>query len=390
MGKCVGCVIAYRKNHNNYGTSLQAYAMLKKIKQLGYEVEVLNYVKQLNFFQKFKYLLNAFLCGELKYVFRDTSIDENKRKYPEYAKGLEIRTLAVNSYKKKKIETFFCDYVGYKNLSEGAKKYDVIIVGSDQVWSPLSLPNKYFNLLFVPDTVKKVAYASSFGVSDIPFFQKYATGAFLNRFSVIGVREQNGKDIVETLSNMKATVVADPTLLLSREEWNQEIQSSKVCVSEPYIFCYLISDNEESRRVVKAFAENKGLKIVCIRHMEQYREVDEFYGDIVPYDVDPNDFVKYISGAEYVCTDSFHCTVFSIIFHRKFMTFYRSISKSKKSKNSRIDSLFNVLGVDRSHIFDGDIRKIDNFVDWKLVETNLFKLRTDSINFLNSALGENK
>ena len=87
----------------------------------------------------------------------------------------------------------------------------------------MSLPNKFFNLLFVDDRVRKVAYASSFGVSEIPSFQRKATGAYLNRFYKIGVREQRGKEIVEELSHQKATVVVDPTMLLSRKEWEVEI-----------------------------------------------------------------------------------------------------------------------------------------------------------------------
>lgn len=197
--KKIGCVIAYRKNHNNYGTSLQAYAMLTKICQLGYDVEVINYIKRLGIVQKVKYVYNAWRCGELKYVLRDSVIEKNKRKHPGYAEGLKLRTNAVNAYKAKKLEPLFHNYIGYKELNKGSKNYDVVVVGSDQVWTPLSLPNKFFNLLFVDDSVRKVAYASSFGVGKIPDFQKKATGLFLDRFHMIGVRELKGKELVELL-----------------------------------------------------------------------------------------------------------------------------------------------------------------------------------------------
>lgn len=234
--------------------------------------------------------------------------------------------------------------------------------------------------------MRKVAYASSFGVQDIPNFQKKATGAYLDRFYKIGVREQRGKEIVDSLSHQIAQVVADPTLLLSRNEWEHEIVSSVINDKEPYIFCYLISENEDARAKATDLAKSKGLKIICIRHLEKYRAIDEAYGDEAPYDVGPNEFVKYIRNAEYVVTDSFHCTVFSHIFHKKFLTFYRSIS-GKNARNSRIDSLMAVLGSNIERLYTvGGLDGIDSIVDWDNVDLNLSNLREQSIDFLKEAL----
>lgn len=393
--KKVGCVIAYKKGQNNYGTSLQGYAMIRKILEMGYDVEVIEYVKKLSVLEKMKYVVNALRVGEMKVLkkkFKEKNIPEENT---EYGKGLKLRTQAVDAYKAKKLVPLFHKYVGYKDLHEGSRNYDVVVVGSDQVWTPLSLPNKFFNLLFVDGSVRKIAYASSFGVSEIPDFQKTATGQYLDRFYRIGVREQRGKEIVESLSNQKAHVVADPTLLLTREEWEQEIDEVIAETSQvnkeradgaPYIFCYLISPNEEARVQAKKLSEKTGLPIITIRHMEQYREIDESIGDEAPYAVDPNDFVRYISKAAYVCTDSFHCTAFSILFHRKFMTFYRTSNKDRTNRNSRIDSIFDILGVNRNHIYTRDIDKIEDPIDWEQVDDNLSKLRLQSISFLKNAL----
>lgn len=383
--------MAYAEGHNNYGTSLQGYALLKKMQQLGCEVEVINYEKRLSLIEKIAYISNAIRVGEVKVLKKRLSADKDKEKHSQYALGLSQRTEAVNAYKRKKLIPFFHKYVGYQTLHEGSKNYDVVVVGSDQVWTPLSLPNKFFNLLFVDDSVRKVAYASSFGVSEIPIFQQKATGEYLDRFYRIGVREQKGKEIVDSLSHKKAQIVADPTLLLSRAEWEEEIseeisettQGNKQRVEgTPYIFCYLISPNEDARRQTKKLSERTGLPIITIRHMEQYREIDETIGDEAPYTVDPNDFVRYISRAAYVCTDSFHCSVFSILFHRQFMTFYRTSNQDKTNRNSRIDSLLDVMGVNRAHIYAGDINKIDEVVDWEKVERNLIQLRDESLKFL--------
>lgn len=386
--KEIGCVIAYTKGHNNYGTSLQGYAMLKKIQQLGYNCEVIQYKKNLTIIQKLRFIVNAIRAGEAKELYSRFTQKNVLKKYPQYALGIKQRTEAVNKYKEKKLIPLFHEYVGYEALHNGSKNYSAVVVGSDQVWTPMSLPNKFFNLLFVDDSVIKVAYASSFGVSEIPDFQKKATGEYLDRFAYIGVREQRGKEIVDSLSHKKAQVVADPTLLLSRDEWEKEIEDSKINETEPYIFCYFLGTNQDARKAVNELKAKTGLKIITIRHMDEYVPEDENFGDEAPYNVDPNDFVKYISKATYVCTDSFHCSVFSIIFHRRFMTFYRFANNSKTGRNSRIDSLFNVLGVNKNHIYKEDniLNGIEDPINWSDVDLNLSKLRQESIGFLDNAL----
>lgn len=383
--KKIGCVIAYTEGHNNYGTSLQGYAMLKKIQQLGYEVEVIKYIKRLSTWQKIKFVVNALRAGEWKNIQHRLTSKQMLKKYPVYAAGIAERTTAVNAYKQKKLIPLFHEYIGYDALHKGSLNYAAVVVGSDQVWTPMSLPNKFFNLLFVSDSVRKVAYASSFGVSEIPSFQRKATGAYLDRFYKIGVREQRGKEIVEELSHQKATVVADPTMLLSREEWEQEIADAHTTTEELYIFCYFLGTNQEARKAAKELKEKTGYKIITIRHMDEYVPEDELFGDEAPYNVDPNDFVKYISRAAYVCTDSFHCTVFSILFHRQFMTFYRFAEGSKTGRNSRINSLFDLFEL-QERLYKGDINKITNPIDYNSVDEKLSELRKESIYFLNECL----
>ena len=388
MAKKIGCVIAYKPNHNNYGTSLQGYAMLRKIKDMGYDVEVAYYKKQLSFMQKLTFVWNAYRVGELKQIIMRLNSGKAMKQHPRYAEGIKQRTKAVNGYKEKKLLPLFHEYCGYKALHEGSKNYDVVVVGSDQVWTPMSLPNKYFNLLFVADEVRKVAYASSFGVSMIPAFQRKATGAYLDRFYKIGVREQKGKDIVDTLSHQTAQVVADPTLLLSQQEWEEEISVTpnyKVYTGEPYIFCYFLGTNQEARKAANELKRRTGYKIVTIRHMDEYVPNDERFGDEAPYDVDPNDFVRLISKAAYVCTDSFHCSVFSIIFHRQFMTFYRFAQGAVTGRNSRIDNLFDLFKL-QDRLYRGDITKIDGKINYDYVDKSLNKLRQESIDFLKNAL----
>ena len=383
--KKVGCVIACRENHTNYGSSLVNYSFLKKLQELGADVEIIIYKKTLSFPQKIAFVVNAILAGEWKDIAHRI-IGDRLVKNHQYEANIAIRTKAVNEYKNQRFAPYFHEYVGYEALHKGSSNYDIVVVGSDQVWTPMSLPNKYFNLLFVDDNVPKASYASSFGVSEIPAFQRKATGKYLDRFKMIGVREISGKKIVESLSHNKATIVADPTLLLDKNEWEQEIKDVVIDNSEKYIFCYFLGTNPEARRAANQLKKKTSYKIITIRHMDEYVPEDENFGDEAPYNVGPNEFIKYISQAAYVCTDSFHCTAFSIQFQKPFMTFYRFASKSKTSKNTRIDSLFSMLEIDRKHIYDGDISLIDSPVNWENISHKLNQFRYDSIEFMKKIL----
>ena len=383
MSKKIGCVIAYKKNHTIYGTSLVGYALIEKLRQLGFDVEIINYVKRYSFFKKASIALSQFRVLGWKMFrahFKANSGNSN------YINGIKERTLSVEAYKERKLMPFFHDYIGYEALKNGSKNYEAVIVGSDQVWLPVGLKTGFFNLLFVDDSVRKISYASSFGVSEIPNFQKKDTAHYLDRFFRISVREQKGKEIVDSLSKNKASVVADPTMLLDRNEWTEIVKDSKVATFVPYIFCYFLGSNPEARKAANELKEKTGYKIITLRHMDEFVESDELFGDEAPYNVNPEDFVKYIMDAAYVLTDSFHCSAFSIQFQKKFMTFYRFAIGAKGNRNSRIDSLFNVLAVSREHIYQGDISKVDSPVDWNLVERKLQSFRNNSIEFLKDAL----
>ncbi len=361
--------------------------MLRKIQEWGFECEIIHYVKKLSLWQKAAYSANAIRVGEAKKIFGCLRNRLLLRILPDYAANTEKRTNAVDAYKKRYLTPLFHEYVGYDDLCKGARSYAVVVVGSDQVWTPLSLPNKFFNLLFVDDDISKIAYASSFGVSEIPAFQRKATGAYLKRFESIGVRELRGKEIVENLSGKTATVVVDPTLLLSPEEWKAEIATSAVDTQKPYIFCYFLGDDPDARLTALDLKAKTGYPIIAIRHMDKYIGEDEHFGDEAPYAVDPNDFVKYIANAHYVCTDSFHCLAFSILFHRRFMVFYRFAQTDRTGRNSRINSLLHLLEISPEHVWRGNnLANIDIPVDYRKVDARLEKLRNDSMSFLKSAL----
>lgn len=380
--KKIGLCIAYKPNHNNYGTSLLGFATLKLITDLGYDCEIIHYKKKRNYFKLLLKLPLMMISGGFKTLNNGIGVKNNLRKYSHYANGIKERTLAVNKYKDQYFHPKFHTYEGYDALQKGSLNYDLVLVGSDQVWLPLGLYTKFFNLLFVDDHVAKISYASSFGVSSIPFWQKRQTRKYLNRFNAIGVREIRGKEIVESISDKKATVVLDPTLLISNTEWEKELADCNTVTEEDYIFCYFLGNNPSARNAANELKAQTGLKIVFCRHMDEYIEEDEQFGDFAPYDTSPADFANYIRNAKYVCTDSFHCTVFSIHFEKQFLTFYRFASASRNSRNSRIDSLFSLLNL-QDRLYKKNINKeISASIDYLAVTDKLEELRKESLEFL--------
>jgi len=383
--KKIGLVIRYVKNHNNYGSSLQNFAILSQIRKLGYGCEIIQYRKRVPLCKKVWMVVQMLRIGAYHDQLRDLKAKISKKMRKKYAANIAIRSFAVNHFKNEKIEPFVKVYDGFENLCKGSLNYASVIVGSDQLWTPMSLYNKYFNLLFVADEVPKISYGTSFGVSQIHKLQAKQFGEFLDRFSFISVRELSGKKIVETVSSKTAKVVLDPTMLLTCEEWGKEIEYSKVEITEPYIFCYLLGANPNVRRAINELKKRTGLKIITIRHTDEYVAEDENFGDIAPYDVSPLDFVKYISKAKYVCTDSFHGSVFSILFHRQFITFYRYPPEQKGSRNSRIDSLFELFGLKNRIYVNNIYDTIQSEILYEAIDSKLSKLREDSLQYLRNS-----
>ncbi len=383
--KKIGGVVVTNFNHTNYGTFLQAYATLKTIQDLGYDLTFIRYVKTRSIWKTIRILPLYLLSGgfyQLKVVLKNKICEKI---HPEYLKNQKIRIASTNLLKQQEFMPYLKEYCGYEALCKGSKEYDAVFVGSDQTWRPIGFYSNYWNLNFVDDNIPKFSYASSFGVSSIPQIQKKGTSRYLNRFNLISVREQKAKEIVESLSDKTAQVVADPTMLRTALQWREFASSSKMIISEPYIFCYFLGTRTDIREEAKKIAELKRMKIVTMRHMDEYIVEDDKFGDFYPYNVDARDFITLLMNAEYVCTDSFHGTVFSILMHKKFKTFYRTRPTSGVSTHSRIDSLLSIFSLNE-RLYTNDILSIDDEIDFEEIDGKLEIYRRKSLRFLEDAL----
>ncbi len=376
------CINYYNKN---YGGLLQALAMTQFLKNNNVEYEIIVYKKKKDI---------KFIVSSIPRVFNTILLNDKKESlkkklgellHSEFKKNNSIRNSAFEKFCKTYFVNFSDTYYGYEELVQNSTKYNVVLSGSDQLWSPAGLPTNFYNLQFCAPSVKRISYASSFGVSYIPWYQKKRTRNYLEKMDCISVRENTGARIINELTGKIVKVVLDPVFLLTKQEWDKLIPEKR-SYKEEYIFAYFLGDNQEYRKAVTRFAKAKNLKIVTLRHLDQYVDEDELFGDYAPYDISPSDFLNLIRGASYVFTDSFHGSVFSIIYSKQFMSFYRYASNSSTSKNSRIDTLLENLGLsERRYI---NINDVDNYINYSRVNENLDKLRLDSINYLMSAIKE--
>lgn len=379
----IGLCICY--DTHNYGSQLQSFATCKIVEQKGYNFEIINYSRKLTFGLLMRSL------SRIPYQLKSKLISKRENMRINKIDGLRSNINSRNQIFNKFINENFKSSLSQKcdSLSELkllSKQYNIVLVGSDQLWNPTGYSTRFYNLLFVDDNVKKVSYATSFGVSNIPKNKRKIAKKFLNRFDNLGVREIKGKEIIKDLTGRTAEVVLDPTLLFSREEWLEFMPSDTRIIEEDYIFCYLLGENESHRRAVTSFAKEKNLKIVTLPFLDKFVENDVSFGDYKMFDIGPKEFLNLIRNANYVFTDSFHGTVFSILNEKKFLTFNRFSSKSKNSRNSRIDSLFSLLDLENRRSLDMNLSIVDDDIDYNKVYEKLKKLREKSLEYLDISL----
>ena len=388
MAKKVGIVSCYFKH--NYGSMLQAYATQKILDDMNIENETINIDKNIDFSNgKKKYYMGQVLNFQfIKSKLGMIKLKLDKKINKNLGKNISIRDKKYEEFRK----TFRLTepYKTYAELNEKAEKdYSSVIVGSDQLWLPVNVVADYYTLNWVPEDINKISFSTSFGVSIIPEKYKEAYKKFLNRINYLSTREVAGQKIIKDLTDRDATLVCDPTLLFNKNEW-MSIQKEEPIIKGKYIFCYFLGKNIEHRKFAERLKEKTGYKIVSLNHADEYVKYSDVFADETPYDVGPAEFLNMIRNAEYVCTDSFHGTVFSLINNVKFFTFRRYSNKSKVSTNSRIDSLLGIVNL-KERLINGDEdveKEIEKKIDFENVNIKLEEFRSKSKEFLKNALSK--
>jgi hypothetical protein len=267
--------------------------------------------------------------------------------------------------------------------------FDVFITGSDQVWRPNFIDTDMgviYHLGFVsPEKARLVSYAPSFGVKDIPSDVSEKIAFYLNRYHHLSIREIRGQQLIKEISGREAHLVLDPTLLLTEREYDDILE--KPGVSGGYILVYPmeLGENMAFYRLVEQTAKKTGLPVVCVMPLNyDFRWLK--LADKVFLDAGPCEFLGLIKHATMVCTNSFHGTVFSILFQKPFIGVPHTIS------NSRLQTLLELVDLQSRQLTDilpeTVQAAIDTKIDYEMVGRKLRKHVDDSLFYLKTALGD--
>lgn len=375
----------------NYGSVLQAYATQLALRELGVEAVTLDKGR----------LGGAIGKGRRSYYRRNLfNIDLYKAKMGFglfiLRRKIDGKLRANVAKRRKAFDAFAADHFdlspsfsSFEDLGRFCEDFDSVVVGSDQLWLPVNIAGDYFTLSFVPDSVRKVSYATSFGFSQLPPYYMGKARQFLETFAAISVREDSGKAIIEELG-LDAQVVCDPTMLLSREEWAAASEPVESLPDNPFILCYFLGNNPWQRECAKLLKQQTGCSIVALSHLDEYiASDDEGFADLQPYDVSPLQWVTLFKNASYVMTDSFHGSVFSSLFNRPFFAFRRHSGVGGQSTNSRLDTLLTRLALE-SRICESTedfVLKKDDVLDFGVANARIAGYRRESLLWLKKGLG---
>lgn len=312
---------------NNYGASLQLYSLYKKIEELGFKPEVINYkcpglILQ---FEK-KTLKNS--SGIKNYIAHNIYIMLRKKR----AQNFQL-------FRKRMVFSNACDN---KAISYECKNFEKVIVGSDQVWNPVcSKADRVYLLDFCIPNEKKYCYAPSFGTTNnFDAFGKNAADCLLT-INNLSCREMSGKEFVTKTLHIPCEVVLDPVFFGGGDFWGI---AKKHCSNNNYIFLYNLRNSKRLVAFTKELSRTTGLKVIVINYSMR-SELITLGRFIHLENGGPEEFVNLIYNASYVVTDSFHATAFSILFEKAFYVDYVD-DNSDNNTNSRMSSLLGMLGME--------------------------------------------
>lgn len=351
-------------NHGfNYGNKLQNYAVQKTFEKMGMDAETIR------FYPEGLKVVSKGRKKSISYYFNRVKARISEKVHFDRIKKRKHNFEVFNNNMLKMTSKTYTPQT-YQKIQED--DYDYFSVGSDQVWNTYFFDFTPMYLLdFVSDDSKKIAFSASFGVDDISSRYYDQTIKCLRRFKSISVREKKGIDILKNSVGVSATLVLDPTLYLTAEEWENTISSVTCEKPEKYVFLYFLGNLEKNtERCIYRKAKEDGCQIV------RMNDLNSKY-----YTYGPLEFVYLIRNSEYVFTDSFHATCFSVLFHKKFAVVPR-VSQGK-AMGSRLDSLLDMLGLtDRFYSVD---KMTDRDIDYCNVDKRLMEERNETERFLRQA-----
>ncbi len=341
----------------NIGNRLQNYAVQELLKERGHDVETIFYAEsseKANRSYKIKSLIINLL---IKYRIYSSYVFAKIKKDEKMALGIEFN----NKYIKSTTKYMFKE----KNMKKYVEDFDYYCAGSDQVWNAAYVENKDFFFMCFAEPARTFSFSASMGTSFIPneYLDNYKKG--FSHVGNISVREDSVRDKIKMLTDRDSVVLLDPTLLLPKDRWKAIARKPDIKISKKYVATYFLSEITESQQnVIKEYARKNDCEII---------ELNDKHNDYVG----PLEFLYLIANAEFVFTDSFHGTAFSIIFERKFIVFQRN---KMYDMSSRITTILNTFCLSHRFYNKNNLEIDSSF--WTLVD----KVQKESIEHIKKIL----
>lgn len=371
-------IITIHKSEVNYGACLQCFALWKYVTVKGHECEIIDLLRP----------------GQKGYIYKTTLSDIRnsiifRLKCYIYS---NIHKFAERKFKNRKrlFEKFNSQLsyssITYRNSSELQNNppiYDAYISGSDQIWNPLMpFDNAPYLLSFVQKG-KRIAYASSFAVKELPEIDKSKYANLLSKYDALSTREHSGNLIVNRLLGKNIPIVLDPIFLLSPEEW-LSLTDKNCLIREKYTLVYSLQINTLLLSYAVRIAKQTNSKVILVNAQNQICKMPNV---LQLFDIGPLEWLNLISNAHILLTDSFHGTSFALHLKTPFITYINNEGKT----TDRIYTLLSKVNL-TSHTID----KYSVLSDAQIIKKTMFdddsssSLLTSEINdakdYLNKAL----
>ena len=344
----------------NYGSALQTYATQKVLTDLGYDVEIINYIRKKN--------LDSNLADT--WTRTDQGIKKIVRKAVLYPTLKQWKTV-FNGYLNKFIQTSSCIYSDEEDLKADPVQADVFCTGSDQVWNSgwnngIETP---FYLTFVPDEIPKIAIAASIGKSELSKEECNLIFPYLHRYDYISIRETSSAEFLKSQGFDNVDFCLDPTQLLTREQWLDHSLSYRT-LPDKYVVLYQLNHNNAFDKYAEEFARRKGLPLyrICTRYDQVRLPGKPIFIPQV------QEWLSILSNAEIVLTDSFHATAFCINLNTQFVSVFPN------EYSCRIGDVLHLYGLEERRLKSFDQFDVaDTMIDFAPVNEILFANRRRSI-----------
>lgn len=355
----------------NYGGTLQNWALQQVLKKMGHEPITLRFPVMYQGMSSIHYWMKVFPMQAARYI------------YHKFRDGEYEMPLTIGTWKKsvKGMERFVDEHINVTeylpNLNmDDVRRYGIeaLVVGSDQIWRPVMYDAvKYYFLGFTEDSdILRIAYAPSVALEEWPYKPEVTAQLreLVKKFSAVSVREKSSVKLVKENLGVDAQWVLDPTMLLDKEDY-LELCKDVPRIEESFVFAYILDMTDAKRKMAEQTAKQLGCGVKYLSS-DKVKEEDTI-----------EKWLANFRDAKYIISDSYHGTVFSLIFHKEFYCFYNDYRG-----NARMDSLKEISGLNDRFVSQ-TVERTDKRIDYVKVEENINKMRKKSLSFLTCSILSN-